>query len=43
MAWLVAVILLPLVFALTMVYVVLKVALFLLRVAFAPVVFLGRR
>jgi hypothetical protein len=43
MAWLVAIVVAPLVLALVGVYIVLKLALLLLRVAFAPVAWLSHR
>jgi hypothetical protein len=43
MGWLIATILLPIVFMIVATYIVLKLALLVLRLIFAPVIFLTRR
>jgi hypothetical protein len=43
MAWLVAIVVVPLLFALFAVYAVLKLAALMLRIVFAPVVWLSNR
>jgi hypothetical protein len=43
MAWVVAIVVVPLLFTLAAVYAVLKLAVLVLRIVFAPVVWLSRR